>query len=1027
MRKVLLMLTASLALVASAYAQERTVSGKVTSTEDGSSLPGVNVVIKGTTNGTVTDADGSYKLNVPSASSSLVFSFIGLQTKEIAIGDRAVVDVSLALDVTQLSEIVVTGVAVGTSTKKLGFAIGKVGDEQLREVPAVDAGNALRGKISGIQVVQATGRPGTAPSIRLRGVTAISGGQSPLIIIDGTITNGSLADINMSDVERIEVLKGAAASSLYGSLAGNGVIQLITKRGAEREGVTRVTLRNEVGTSQLARKVPLATHHRWQVDTNGDYLLTNPADPNTRIADADFIIDNNYKKVFDNQDLLFQPKPYVTNYISVGSTSSKSKVFASFENLDQGGIVVDQPSFSRQNVRFNADLTPNDKFKLTVSTLFSNSARPDNGENGQGGLFYPILAHEPDQDLEATKNSGVLPRSQSNLQNPLYEVRNLRYVRDRRRLLNNFTTSYKLADWLRVEGQYSLDNEWNFNEDYTKKGYITQNVPQGGPGSMSQFYQTKTASIATASAYFSKKFGDLNLTSTLRYQLERYTDEQLSTSGSNFSVGGIADFELLDQTTLQIDDYENEIIAENVFFNLGADFKDKYIFEGLVRRDGSSLFGEDERYQLFYRATGAYRLTEDVTIPGVQELKLRTSYGTSGARPPFDARYEYYTASNGSVSATLVGNKKLKPSKIAELEVGVNASFLDRFTFEFNYAKIKADDQILAVPLPKISPFPFQYRNAGTVETDAIELSLGATIIENDNFTWSANLVGSRSKSVVTKLDVPELLRGDGISSGMFRIKEGEEFGAIYGNTFAKSLSDFIVDSNGDITNISGYVLGGAANRQLDDFEVNSDGYVVGVGTQGLPTESATILYDPATGQKLDKKIGNSRPDFILGLSQNFAYKNFSLYVLFDSQVGGDVYNSTKQNLYFQERHGDVDQSGKADGEKKTVNYYSNAVSLYNGAAPASHFVEDASYLKLREVAFGYKISNSIFQKIGIGNIIQDGRVSLIGRNLLTFTKYTGFDPEVASLSASDPTSFRSDAYVYPMFRTYAVSLELKF
>ncbi|MFZ6666284.1 SusC/RagA family TonB-linked outer membrane protein [Peijinzhouia sedimentorum] len=1010
-----------------ANAQTRTVTGKVISGDDREGMPAVSVQVKGTTSGAITELDGSYSIQVSGPDAVLVFSFVGYVSKEEVVGNRSVINVTLQSDVTELGEIVVTGVAVGTPTKKLGFAIGKIGEEALREVPATDPGNAIRGKVSGVQIVQGTGRPGTAPTIRLRGVTAISGDQQPLIIVDGVITQGSLADINMNDVETIEVLKGAAASSLYGSLAGNGVIQIITKRGAGGDGETRITVRQEVGNSYLARQVPLAYHHRFELNPDGSFVLTNPDNPNTRVEAPDNIIDNPYPQTFNNQELLFKPQPFFTTNVSVANSGAKTNFFLGVENLNQGGVVVDLPAFKRQSLRLNVDHQLNSKLKITSSTLYVNSDRPTNGENGQGGLFYPILAHEPDQDLFANRDGGVLPRSQSNLQNPLYEVRNLEYRRERRRLLQNFQSSYKILDWWTVEGQFSMDREWNTNENYRPKGYITQNRPEGELGSLSNTWGNSSAEVVTASSYFRKKFGDWNTLVTLRYQFEKYLTESNSTSGSNFAVEDIPRFQNLDPTTLNITNSLTDVRAENLFFNLGFDYQDKYIFEGLVRRDGSSLFGENERYQVFYRATAAYRITEDITIPGINELKVRGSYGTSGSRPGFAAQYETFSLSRGVASKAVLGNPDLKPSRISEFEFGVNATFLDKFNFEFNYADINADDQILLVPLPGVAGFSSQWRNAGLVSTKALEFSLGSYIKDTQDFSWDFNIVASNAISKVERLDVPPLLRGDGITSGMFRITEGEEFGVMYGNRFAKSANDFILDENGFITNISGYVPGAANNKTPEQFERNSEGYMVPVGTEYTNAETAVLLYDPETGQKLDAKIGNSRPDLILGLNQNIRYKNFALFVLLDAQIGGDIYNSSRQNMYFQERHGDLDQSGRPEGQRRAATYYSSAVSLYNGATPSEHFVEKATYMKLREVALNYRFDNAFMQRVGLGNVLQDAKLSFIGRNLLTFTDYSGFDPEVASLSAGDPTTFRSDAYVYPMFRTFTAAIEVRF
>ncbi len=1028
MKKLSLFIFLTFLSVSCLFAQTKTVSGKVESSEDGLPIPGASIQLKGTTEGVITDVDGNYTITVPGSESVLVFSFVGHTSREETVGDRSILDVVLNASVSDLGEVIVTGVAIGTPTKKLGFAIGKVGEELLRDVPATDPGNAIRGKVSGVQIVQGTGRPGTEPTIRLRGVTAISGSQQPLIIVDGVITQGSLADINMNDVQTIEVLKGAAASSLYGSLAGNGVIQIITKRGAERDGITRVTLRQEIGNSYLAREVPLAYHHRYRLNDDGSFFLTNPSNPNTRVEEADGIMDNPYPQTFNNQQLLFSPQPFYTSNVSVASSGAKTNFLLGFENLNQGGIVVDMPAFKRQNLRLNVDHQLTDKIKLSSSTLYVNSDSPNNGENGQSGLFYPVLAHEPDQDLFANRDGGILPRSQSNLQNPLYEIRNRFFRRERKRLLQNLQASYKILDWLTLEGQYSMDREWNTNQNYTPKGYITQNMPQGGLGSISQTWRNKSAEVATASAYIQKKFGDWNTLVTLRYQFEKYLDERTDVSGSNFAVIGIPRFQNVDPTTMNITNSFSDIRAENLFFNLGFDYKDKYIFEGLVRQDGSSLFGSAERYQLFYRGTSAYRVTEDITIPGIQELKLRASYGTSGARPRFEAQYETFNLNRGVASKSVLGNENLKPSRIGEMELGINVSFLNKWNFEFNYADITAKDQILQVPLSSVAGFSSQWQNAGTVRTKAYEFSLGSFIKETENFSWDFNIVASRSISTVEYLGVPTILRGDGITSGMFRIAEGEQFGVMYGNVFAMSPNDFILDNEGYITNISGYVPGAADNNRVpSDFEQNSEGYMIPAGTEYTPSETAVLLFDPETGQKLDAKIGNSTPDLIMGLNQNLRYKNFSLFMLLDAQIGGDIYNSSKQNLYFQERHGDMDQSGRPEGQRRAAPYYSGAVSLYNGATPSIHFVEDGTFLKLREVALTYRLDETLMARLGLGKVIHDAKFSLIGRNLLTFTNYSGFDPEVASLSADDPTTFRSDSYVYPMFRTFTASLEVRF
>jgi TonB-dependent SusC/RagA subfamily outer membrane receptor len=334
-----------LVLYVAARAQERSISGRVTAKEDGNPLPGVSVVVQGTTNGTVTDTDGRYAISVSAEGAVLVFSFIGMKSLEIPIGDRTTINAILSTDVTELSEIVVTGVSVGTSTKKLGFSVGKVGSELLENVPGIDPANALRAKVPGVRVVSPSGLPGSAPAIRVRGTNSIQGNQAPLIVVDGVVTTGTLADIDMQAVETIEILKGASAAALYGSLAGNGVVQIITKRGANMKGSTRVTVRSEMGVSQLFNKIKLANSHNFAT-VDGSYRNLTTGVPNNPIP-TDNILDNPFTENIDQQDALFEERGFATTFASIESGSEKTNFLMSYENIQQKGIVAGFPDYSR--------------------------------------------------------------------------------------------------------------------------------------------------------------------------------------------------------------------------------------------------------------------------------------------------------------------------------------------------------------------------------------------------------------------------------------------------------------------------------------------------------------------------------------------------------------------------------------------------------------------------------------------------------------------------------------------------------
>jgi hypothetical protein len=561
---------------------------------------------------------------------------------------------------------------------------------------------------------------------------------------------------------------------------------------------------------------------------------------------------------------------------------------------------------------------------------------------------------------------------------------------------------------------------------------------------MTTIDEYSTAFINTATSYFNKRVSDFSLGLTLRYQYEKYTAGFDRTVGTRFAVEDVPQIQNLDRSTITNFTVNTDVRAENIFANAKIDFRDKYILDALIRRDGSSLFGSDERYQYFYRLSGAYRVSEDVKIPGIDEFRLRASYGTSGQRPPFLAQYETFNIVNGVAVKSLLGNRLLKPARVGELELGTNINFLDRFTFEFTYAKSVASDQILRVPLTAAAGFEAQFRNAGTMENRTVEFALGADVFRKKDFTWSLSVVGSRTRSEITELGVPPYASngssgvfagggalegiaagGGGLASAMFRIEAGQPFGIMYGNVFATSVDQLTTNENGFVNN-----LVGATTLRPEDFTVNSDGYLIrAAAADGTPIEGTTaerpfLLLDQATNQALVAKIGDSNPDFVLGFSTNVSWKNFSLYGLVDTQIGGNVYNATRQLLYFNERSADLDQSGKADGQKKALAYYTGG--LYNGNNPVSHFVEKGGFVALREINLSYNLTRELFSKLGfVGKVFHDARVSVIGRNLLMLSDYSGYNPEVAF--AGNSTSFRVDQFAYPVFRTYTAALQFRF
>ena len=1008
-------------------AQAQEISGSITSSEDELGVPGASVYVKGTTIGTVTDLDGNYTLEVPADANILVYSFIGMKSQEISIDGRTTIDVVLETDIFGLDEVIVSGVASGTPRKKMSVTVGKVGEKALKEVPATSPGAALQGKLAGVTIVSATGNPGSAPAIRLRGSTSLLGSQSPLIIIDGVMIEGTLADINIDDIESIEVVKGAAASALYGSRAGSGVIVITSKRGKGlAKGETLVTVRNEFGTSTLAKKVDYAKHHPYNLkegttenrftDYAGvDFYTGSNVDSlgialsGNRIIADDHYADNEFGILYENQDIFYQPGTFYTNYVSVQANMDKTNFMASFENSKQEGIIFGTNGYDRQNFRLNIDHQFTDKFSFSASNLVATSVTDDPEVD-----FMSLQLLPPDANLLAKNPDGSDYRLVASIwapddMNPLYAADNKTDERTRNRILGSYALKYNPTDWLSFNGNYAFEKQDNRRTDITPKGYLTQTTFNTGGtlGEMDKYYSHELTQSFQFTANFQKMFGDFTTKGKVSYLYETDHWEGFNAGGKDFSVIGVPDLNVTDGEKDNVGSYTGDIRAENIFGIVDFDYKAKYIGSLLYRYDGASQFGENERWNPYFRVSGAYRISEDVTIPGIQELKVRAAYGTSGERPPWNARYETYSVSGGSISKQRLGNKNLKPSTIKELELALNMEFLNRFEFEFIFSDTDAEDIFAPAPFPASAGWIEQWRNIGTLSSTAFEAALTAKLFQNSNFNWTSMLLFDRIRQKITKLDIPPFTTGPGPNNiPSFYVEEGTEFGVNYGDRFLRSLDDLAKQLT--------------AEESLDDYTLNSDGYVIEKGTEGTIYEAPVKLKDSDYGLVRKVPIGDANPDFNLRWSNTISYKGFSVYALLDWKQGGDVYNMTRHWAYRDNRGAEMDQYGKPANEKKTIDYYQ---TLYNVASVNSHFVEDGTYLKIREIALYYTLDRSNLSNV-LGGFFKSVRIGATGRNLFTFTKYTGYDPEVAS---GEATNQFYDNYSYPNFRTLTGSLEFTF
>ena len=1066
-----------------ALAQDVVVTGTVAGGQ-GEALGGAIVVIDEMSLAVATTVKGTYSLTVPASkvhgqTVTIRARYIGYAPTAAQITLNAGTqeqNFTLKWDPFTLNAVVSTGVAERTDAKKLTVAVAHVDAGQLNQTPAVSALGALEGKVAGVRLIQGSGQPGGEPSFRLRGATALTTGSScasppcpstdapgPLIIVDGTITRHGLADINSEDIDHIELVKGAAASSLYGSDAANGVVQIFTKRGDRlADGQLVVTVRNEYGQSLRPKSIPTSLASPYIIDTSGTYTDANGATVNNGdfinaagnfigvnglpVIKANGISDVPYnsfgKPVYDAQAAMLTHGAFYTNYISIGQRRGNTNYNVSFENTKQDGIMILLKGYDRQNFRVNVDQALTPRLDLSVGGFFGKSNN-NQVSQGPGAPFFSVTFIEPYINLFAPNADGTpynaqIPHQLPNASNPLYRLANERITTDRSRITGYGRATYRLFDWLSVEGNYNYDQESSNFTDETPKNFKDShgNPTSGGLFKIDSAGRTFNAGATLTSVRtFQVGSGTVRNTTKVAYVYEDQSATSFSLGGTGFVAVNTPEFTAIDLSNpLTPGSSTIQVRNKNYYAITGFDINDRYLFDGLVRRDGSSLFGPDSRYATYYRVSGAYRISQDFNINGVDEFKIRGSYGTAGLRPVFNAQYETFAIVGGNPKPLTLGNRNLKPAHSAELELGFNLDFLSRFSAEYSYSRKETRDQILLVPLSGASGYQNgQWQNAGTLLGHTHELALGIIVANKPEFSWQINVAADRTRQRITQLSTAPYLIGPDYAGNndvvqMFRIAPGQTFGVIYGTHIVRSYAELCTDPKKAPQCVPGGLWA------PDSVVINEDGYLVRASAYHTKNEKFIGFVD-AKGNSV-VPIADVNPDFNASFTTTLRFKGFSAYALVDWTQGGKIYNATRQWPFFEYRDRVYDQSSKPavncagttdpahcaySTGKKAIAYYQ---AIYNGINPIDFFVEPGTYVKIKELNVSYTFSRSQLQALHLG--LNNLRLGVIGRNLFTFTKYSGYDPEVAGLSG-DPFSFRVDGFSYPNYRTFTGFMEIDF
>lgn len=1051
------LLAASALFAQTAAAQTGAVSGTVVSAQTGEPLSAAQVSIEGTGLGSLTQSNGKFLiLRVPPGSyrvNAILIGFANVRAQvTVTAGSTAVADLRMTPQAISLSEIVVTGVAGATQRTKLPFDVAQVRVADM-PIPSASAAQSLQGKVAGATVVSGSGRPGAAPSILLRGVKSLDASgrdQEPLYIVDGVIVSSGLVDLDALDIQSIEVVKGAAAASLYGSRAGAGVIQIRTKRGQEvGDDQVRYTLRNEYGASALAFAPPdlLAKKHRFQtsggkfVDLDGslcDWLdCSQPREKGTNAWDT--YNDQLWPgQTYDQIDRFFTGGNFLQSNLAVEGRAGRTNFHVSGSHMSQEGIMQYQPGFDRNNFRVNVDQSVLDNVTVQTSVFYSRSSQGI----GNGPLF--ALTRVPaGVDLTAKDANGelilLMNPTDSESDNPIYTLQNYKQTEDRSRFLGSAQVRYSPMEWLDVDANFSFDRLDRNQEQFREKGYrCYEPCPSTTVGTLYKYNARDEAMNASVTASARWNITDqIQNRTQVRYLYENDDFKSFDTYGYGFAVAQVPTFTNVNPDNISADSYLSTVRADGYFLITNFDMYDKYVVDALIRNDGSSLFGADQRRQWYYRVGTAWRLSQEdfFNVPGIDEFKLRYSVGTAGGRPNYQAQYEVYSVSGGRISPVSLGNKNLKPEFSTEHEAGVDIGLFNyKSVLSLTYAKSTTKDQILPVPQPSFTGFRTQWKNAGTIESKTWEATLDFRLLEKENFTWSAKVLYDQTSSTISELNVPPFVYGVGGQQlgEVFYAREGEKVGTFYGGRMAMSCADL------------------PKGQSCDGFEVNSDGFLVWTGGTGFATPqwgkagpvvggSATRWGTPLRGICTDRvsgeqtiycEAGNSMPDYNLGLSTSITFHGVSLYALVNRSAGFSVYNQPLQWGFFKRMTGYYDQDADAPAsEKKPLGYYDAWYTATGGLGISNVFVEDGTFTKLREVSLSYRVSQDQLASIPGVSRLQGLDVAVTGRNLFTWTNYRGYDPETGSTGGDTGSAAiaRVDGYTYPNFRTWTAAVSLIF
>lgn len=1048
-----------------AAAQSRQVTGRVTRDGTSEALTGVSVSVKGSQAATTTNAEGQYTITVPGNNATLVFSYVGMQPREVSVGDRSSVDVTLTDATSTLDDVVVVGYS-SVRRRDLTGSVSSVGSRQLKDIPITNAAEALTGRLAGVQVTTSEGAPGAEVVIRVRGGGSITQDNAPIYIVDGVQVENALQFISPQDIASVDVLKDASTTAIYGARGANGVVIITTKGG--RVGKTQVNYNGSVGFREIFKKMDLLNPYEfvnWQYER---YMLANDTGTFKRIYGTTWDTLQNYRNVeqLDWQEQLFGRKAgYQNHNVSVsGGTQNTTFNLSLTANREQG--IQIESGFNRNLAAFKLDHRATDKFRVGFNVRFTDQTINGAGTSGSGTRTTNRLRHAIQfrpLDLPTAPPVDQFDeeyfRLSSGISNPVI----LTQQEYRRAYTTAFNVSgyasYQILKNLSFRSTAGIDNNDQRQNLFwgtitgTARNYNNQPVARVADSrsrtlNVSNTLQYTKNGIANVhdidlllgQEIYEQRFRN-NVTEVRFLPLELTADKAFSRlslgsppAGSTFQQPNPSSYESAPRRIFSL------------FGRVNYAYDKKILGSFTLRSDRSSKFSYDNGALIFPSGTLAWRFSQEDFMQGVgfiNDAKIRVGYGTAGNNRIDDFLYLQLYNTNGLYALNHIALPGYEPEALANpnlrwernisRSIGLDLSLLNnKIQFTVDAYKNSGNDLLLAVAIPPTSGYTSQIQNLGSTSNKGLEFQINATPISSKNLQWSSNFNLSFNRNKVESLGpITQLERSAGWQG-------------------SDGANDYLVQVGQPIGLMYGFVTDGFYT--VDDFNYNA---TTGAYTlkQGIP--DATFISgavrpgvmkikdlngDGRITTDADRQVlGNANPNFIGGWNNQLAYKNFDFSIFFNWVVGNDIYNANKiewtdgsfPNLnlldVMRERWRNIDEAGNLVTDPAALAKLNENAKIWtpnnsNRFFLTDYAVEDGSFLRLNNLTIGYTLPKTAVQRIKISSV----RFYATVNNLLTVTNYTGYDPEV-STRRSDPLTPGVDFAGYPRTKTYVFGANINF